>query len=158
MANVPAEYISPSVMIPEHRLAVLLDQVQDNQVRSCLYHNTNVTPSLYHDHVCEKDDFPLQTVLELHDHTDEVWYLEFSHDGSMLATTGKDNCVIVYETSSWKPLHRLEEQHGIGEVGGVSYVAWSPDDRYILACSNGKDLAIYDTRACADSRFTSCTY
>lgn len=133
-------------MIPEHRLARLLDELQGTQTTQCLYHNTTNPPSLYHDHYCERDDFPLQTLLELHDHTDEVWYIEFSHDGSMLATAGKDNTVIIYDTATWKMKYRLDNQHGTDNVHGVCYVSWSPDDRYILSCSQGKEFMIYDVK------------
>lgn len=139
--------ISPSVMIPEHRLAVLLDQVQEQQVRQCLYHNTTDPPSLYHDHVCDSEDFPLHVYQELKEHQDEVWYLEFSNNGSMLASAGKDNKVIVYNTTNWRPLWHFQEGHDIGpNESGICYIAWSPDDRYLLSCSQAKEIVLYDTR------------
>ncbi|TKA49980.1 hypothetical protein B0A55_13504, partial [Friedmanniomyces simplex] len=57
--------ISPSVMIPEHRLAMLFTAVQDEQILSCRYHNTTPQPSLYTDHECAAEDFPLETLSEL---------------------------------------------------------------------------------------------
>lgn len=140
------ESIAPSVMIPEHRLAVLLDQVQEAQVTQCLYHNTITPPSLYQDHNCEHDDFPLHLLIELSDHTDEVWYVDFSHDGTMLASASSDNSIIVYDTVRWKPIQRFADHHGIGDVMGVCYVSWSPDDKYLLSCSRGNDLIIYDVK------------
>ncbi|CAD0092021.1 unnamed protein product [Aureobasidium vineae] len=132
-------------MIPEHRLAVLLDHVQQQHIDQCLYHNTTMPPSLLHDHVCERDQFPLHIFHELQHHGDEVWHLEFSHDGSMLATASKDNTVIIYDTTSWMPICRLNQQKPHNECG-VCYVAWSPDDTYILACSQARELAIYQAR------------
>ncbi|KAI5211599.1 WD domain-containing protein, partial [Aureobasidium subglaciale] len=137
--------ISPSVMIPEHRLAVLLDHVQQQHIDQCLYHNTTHPPSLLHDHVCERDQFPLHILQELQHHGDEVWHLEFSHDGSMLATASKDNTVVIYDTTSWMPICRLNQQKLLNE-SGVCYVAWSPDDTYILACSQAKELVVYQAR------------
>jgi WD40 repeat protein len=139
------ESISPSVMIPEHRLAILLDHVQQQHIDQCLYHNTTQPPSLLHDHVCERDHFPLHIFHELQHHRDEVWHLEFSHDGSMLATASKDNTVIIYDTTSWTPISRLNQQKPHNECG-VCYVSWSPDDTYILACSQARELAIYQAR------------
>lgn len=133
-------------MIPEHRLAVLLDQFQETQIRQCLYHNTVQAPSLYHDHVCDPEDFPLEIRAELRDHNDEVWYLEFSHDGSMLASTSKDSTVVIYDTTSWERITRLAHHHGSSGEVGVCYVAWSPDDQYIISCSQGKDVIIYEAR------------
>lgn len=141
--------ISPSIMIPEHRLATLLTAVQSNQVVSCRYHNTTIQPSLYTDHECSADDFPLQELITLKAHSDEVWYLEFSHDGTMLATAGKDGLVCVYDTARWKTMHEFREHEknpsGSGHRG-VCCVAFSPDDRYLISCSQNNEFAVLDVR------------
>ncbi|KAF2753983.1 WD40 repeat-like protein [Pseudovirgaria hyperparasitica] len=121
--------ISPSVMIPEHRLAILLDTVKSSWVSSCLYHNTSASPSLYVDHVCDHGDFPRKLDVTLSDHMDEVWYLQYSHNGSRLATAGKDGKVIIYDTCSQSVLMELEHE------GGVCYLAWSPDDTKLITCT-----------------------
>lgn len=135
--------ISPSVMIPEHRLAVLLDEVKDGWISNCLYHNTAASPSLYVDHSCERDDFPLKTVLELRHHKDEVWFLRFSHDGTKLATTSKDGTVVIYDTTTFKVLHILAEHES-----GVCYVAWSPDDTKLISCAQAQENSarVWDTK------------
>src|SRR6266542_3697153 len=48
------EYISPSIMVPEHRLETLLEQATTLQRISCLYHNTDQYISLYSDHECDR--------------------------------------------------------------------------------------------------------
>lgn len=141
--------ISPSVMIPEHRLATLLTSIQNQQVLGCHYHNTVVTPSLYTDHECSSENFPLQTLTELKNQTDEVWYLAFSHDGSLLATAGKDGLVNVYETKRWKVVHefREHERNAAGpDARGVCYVAFSPNDRYLISCSQNNEFVVMDIR------------
>ncbi|KAK8187225.1 WD repeat-containing protein 26 [Phyllosticta capitalensis] len=132
--------ISPNVMIPERRLAVLLDQVKDHWVANCLYHNTSASPSLYLDHMCEREDFPLAAVLELRHHVDEVWFLRFSNDGSMLATTGRDQRVVVYDTSDYHEKFILK-----GHEAGVCYIAWSPDDKRLISCSKDNSAKMWDT-------------
>ncbi|KAI4961430.1 hypothetical protein J4E86_000458 [Alternaria arbusti] len=122
--------ISPSIMIPEHRLAVLLDEVKDSWIANCLYHNTAASPSLYLDHNCERDDFPTKAVLDLKHHTGEVWYLQYSNDGTKLASAGEDQTIIIYETNTYKVLHRLAEHR----KSGVAHLAWSPDDTKIITC------------------------
>ncbi|KAM5442190.1 hypothetical protein MferCBS31731_002564 [Microsporum ferrugineum] len=122
--------ISPSVMIPDHRLAVLLDQVKHTQINNCLYHNTAQSPSLYSDHLCDKSDFPLRTAFELSHHTNEVWYLEFSHDGTKLATTSRDCTVLIYDSTTFEIIHRLTEHSE-----PVAYATWSPDDTKLITCS-----------------------
>ena len=126
-------------MIREHRLAELLDQVKKSQVNNCLYHNTSITPSLYSDHLCDRNDFPLNTMLELDQHTQEVWHLQFSPDGKMLATASEDRTVIIYDTSSFTVSHRLSS-HG----KEVTYVAWSPDSTKLISCSLDLKARVWD--------------
>ncbi|KAK4565962.1 hypothetical protein LTR86_003811 [Recurvomyces mirabilis] len=145
-----SRYIAPSVMIPEHRLATLFTAVQEEQIMNCRYHNTTAQPSLYQDHECPADDFPLETYLELRNHTDEVWHLEFSHDGSMLATAGKDGIVCVYDTETFSLRHEIQEHnrnnHPTDSTKGVCYVAFSPNDEYLISCSQNNDFVVISTR------------
>ncbi|KAF1993474.1 glycoside hydrolase family 1 protein [Amniculicola lignicola CBS 123094] len=135
--------ISPSVMIPEHRLGVLLDEVKQTWISHCLYHNTAKSPSLYTDHNCERDDFPLTPAIDLKYHKDEIWYLKYSNDGSMLASTSKDMSIIIYDTVTYKPIHILDDHEA-----GVTHVAWSPDDSKIITCCSQKECAarIWDVK------------
>ena len=121
-------------MIPEHRLVALLDEVKAGWIANCLYHNTAASPSLYIDHSCERDEFPMKTVMELRNHKDEVWYLKFSNDGSKLASASRDRTIVIYDTATYKVLHRLDD-HG----SGVSHVAWSPDDSKLLSSSGSQE-------------------
>lgn len=137
--------ISPSVMIPEHRLATLLASVQQEQILNCRYHNTTVQPSLYTNHECSIDDFPLQTLTELRTHADEVWFVQFSHDGSMLATGGKDGLVCIYDTTRWRIRHEFREherQPNAPRDRGVCCVAFSPDDQYLISCSQNNEFVV----------------
>lgn len=127
-------------MIPPRRLAVLLHQVKQHQIANCLYHNTDKSPSLYSEHLCDRSQFPLQTRLELGEHTDEVWFLAFSHDGSRLAATGKDGSIVIYDTSTFVVLHRLSVLND-----AIAFVAWSPDDSKLLSCSNNHLARVWDT-------------
>jgi WD40 repeat protein len=123
-------------MIPEHRLANLLDQVKNSWISNCLYHNTEASPSLYVDHSCDREDFPLKAVVELSNHKDEVWFLKYSNDGTMLATTSKDNSIVIYETETYKPIHNLDEHDA-----GVCYIEWSPDDSKIITCCSATECS-----------------
>ncbi|KAI9847978.1 MAG: hypothetical protein M1837_001496 [Sclerophora amabilis] len=134
--------ISPSVMVPENRLATLLQQVKRSQISNCLYHNTAKSPSLYSDHMCDRSVFPTRTLLELEQHSDEVWFLEFSHDGSRLATASKDRTVIIYDVPSFETIHTLSKH---GEA--VAFVAWSPDDTKLISCSRDYKARLWDTHS-----------
>lgn len=125
-------------MIPDNRLAILLDHVKKSQINQCLYHNTATPPSLYSDHMCDKADFPLQTAIELSQHSDEVWYCEFSHDGTKLVTAGRDRSVIIYDTSTFDVLHKLTEHDE-----GVAQASWSPDDTKLITCSQDRKARVW---------------
>uniref|UniRef100_A0A7N8WZX2 WD repeat-containing protein 26 n=1 Tax=Mastacembelus armatus TaxID=205130 RepID=A0A7N8WZX2_9TELE len=131
-------YLPPSVMLPPRRLQTLLQQAVELQRERCLYHNTKVdsgldSVSLLLDHTCSRKQFPCYTQQILTEHCNEVWFCKFSNDGTKLATGSKDTTVIVWhvdvETQQLKLLKTLE-----GHAYGVSYLAWSPDDAYLIAC------------------------
>ncbi|MEE6473769.1 hypothetical protein FKM82_010168 [Ascaphus truei] len=131
-------YLPPSVMLPPRRLQTLLRQAVELQRDRCLYHNTKLdnsldSVSLLIDHVCSRKQFPCFTQQILTEHCNEVWFCKFSNDGTKLATGSKDTTVIIWqvdpETHQLKLLKTLE-----GHAYGVSYLAWSPDDTYLVAC------------------------
>lgn len=131
--------ISPSVMLPEHRLAILLHQVKASQIGACLWHSSAASPSLYSDHICDRRHFPTENVLELDDHSDEVWHIAFSHDGTRLASCGSDNQVIIWEVPSFKILHHLKDhEHGVGNV------SWSWDDSMLVTCCRDRYARLWD--------------
>ena len=137
--NSVSESISPSVMIPDHRLATLLDQVTQSQISKCHYHNPTTSPSLFSNHLCDRSQFPLQTIHQL-TQSSEIWFLEFSHDGTKLATCGKENFIVIYETANFHELHKLSEHSH-----QVTNLAWSPDDSYLITCSHDRTAKIWDS-------------
>ncbi|XP_066551240.1 WD repeat-containing protein 26 isoform X3 [Amia ocellicauda] len=106
-------YLPPSVMLPPRRLQTLLRQAVELQR--------------------DRKQFPCYTQQILTEHCNEVWFCKFSNDGTKLATGSKDTTVIIWQvdtdTHQLKLLKTLE-----GHAYGVSYLAWSPDDNYLIAC------------------------
>ena len=131
--------ISPSIMLRDHRMAHLLHQWKDAQVDSCLYHNDSESPSLYLNHTCTRDDFPLDPVIELDHHTNEVWLVGFSNNGQYVASAGKDRTIAVYDTAEFRLRHILAEHRE-----GVAAIAWSPDDSSLISCSQDKEARVWD--------------
>lgn len=92
------EYISPTVMLPQRRLATLLGQAQAYQERHHALPASASEPfSLLTDADAQASGtFPDYTAYVLQDHTDEVWRVEWSHNGEWLATAGKDRTVMLW--------------------------------------------------------------
>ncbi|KZP21210.1 WD40 repeat-like protein [Athelia psychrophila] len=101
----------------------------------CTYYNASPPlDSLYADHACDRAAFPGTTTASLEVHTDEVWDIEWSHDGLWLASASRDKTAIIWrvgpETPSareYTPTHILR-QHAYP----ISCLAWSMDDAILL--------------------------
>ncbi|KAF3771233.1 WD domain protein [Cryphonectria parasitica EP155] len=142
--------ISPSVMLPEHRLAVLLQQVKDRQIDRCKWHTSASSPSLYTDHVCDPTLFPNEVVYEL-DQPGEVWQIRFSNNGKRLASCGADKHIYIWDMTTFDLIYKLGHDHreARGEEPmdeGVGDLAWSPDDSMLVACERDKCASIWDLK------------
>nr|XP_016486873.1 PREDICTED: WD repeat-containing protein 26-like [Nicotiana tabacum]XP_016486875.1 PREDICTED: WD repeat-containing protein 26-like [Nicotiana tabacum]XP_016486876.1 PREDICTED: WD repeat-containing protein 26-like [Nicotiana tabacum]XP_016486877.1 PREDICTED: WD repeat-containing protein 26-like [Nicotiana tabacum] len=125
--------LPPTVIIPEQRLIRLVEQALDLQLDACRFHNSLVGEmSLLTDHQCGRDQIPSQTLQILRNHSDEVWFLQFSHDGKYLASSAADCSVIIWEVKL-DGLFCMKHQFS-GHQKPVSYMSWSPDDHQLLTC------------------------
>jgi WD repeat-containing protein 26 len=91
-----AEFVPSSTMVPPRRLDALLQQARDHQIELCNHHVNLHEPSLYHDHICSRSQFPSTTTHILEGHTDEVWQVQWCHSGKLLASSGRDMTVIIW--------------------------------------------------------------
>ncbi|XP_051135069.1 WD repeat-containing protein 26 homolog [Andrographis paniculata] len=123
----------PTVIIPENRLVHLVEQALDLQKDACRFHNSSAGEmSLLADHQCGTERIPCQTLQILHGHSDEVWFLQFSHNGKFLASSAGDCLVIVWEV-------KVDGQVSMkfrlaGHQKPVNFISWSPDDCQLLTC------------------------
>lgn len=143
------EHISPNVMLPSRRLGTLLDQARQHQQLSCLYHDDNEPISLYNDHQCKSGTFPNVTTHILQDHTDEVWRIEWSPSGDLLASASKDKTVMIWKL---RPPEQEGMEYGIevshrlsGHTAAVDALAWSPDSSTLVTCSD-KQVYLWDAQ------------
>jgi WD40 repeat protein len=94
------DFVPSSVMVPPRRLDQLLGQARQYQAQQCRYHVSNLDSSLYHDHYCSRRQFPTTTTHILEGHTDEVWQIQWSHSGTILASASRDKTVILWRIVS----------------------------------------------------------
>ncbi|KAJ9093247.1 hypothetical protein QFC19_008453 [Naganishia cerealis] len=95
------DLVPSGIILPPKRLATLFDQARKYQQLECSYHNNEPAMSLLSDHSCKRGSFPSVPTHVLNEHTDEVWVLEWSHDGRFLATEKAPG--VKYPTASRTP-------------------------------------------------------
>ncbi|KAK1380553.1 WD repeat-containing protein 26-like [Heracleum sosnowskyi] len=132
-----------AIMIPESRLEHLVEQALDVQRGACVFHNTlNSELSLYTDHQCGRDQIPSKTLQTLQEHKDEIWFLQFSHNGKYLASSSKDQTALLWEVQDDGQLilkHTLS-----GHLGAVSTISWRHDDSQLLTCGMEEAVRRWD--------------
>ncbi|KAJ0231278.1 WD40 repeat-containing protein [Hirschfeldia incana] len=135
----------PGAIVPEGRLVCLLEKSLELQMGACDYHNApDSDMSLCYDHSCSsKSKIPSKTVQVLVGHSDEVWFLKFSHNGKYLASSSKDNSAIIWEMNAeggeFTQKHKLE-----GHEKPVVVVLWSPDDQQVITCGENEVIKRWD--------------
>jgi WD40 repeat protein len=162
------EVIPSSVMLPENRLESLIGQAVAHQVSRCMYYNkTDTTFSLLSDYACGPEQIPSVTSQVLDGHSDEVWHVQFSNGGGMLASASADGTCIIWERTeimsngggnghqhyghhaSSSTSNGVERKFAIksellGHKKPIAFVSWSPNDKYLLTCGNDNVLNVWD--------------
>ncbi|KAL7162935.1 hypothetical protein ACSBR2_039111 [Camellia fascicularis] len=135
-----------AVMIPERRLEHLVEQALEMQQFNCVFHNTlDNELSLLSDHQCGRNLIPSRTLQVLHAHEDEVWFLQFSHNGKYLASSSKDRSAIIWEVKDNGQL--VLKNTLTGHQKPVSAVSWSPDDCQLLTCGLEEVIKRWDVNS-----------
>ncbi|KAI9446230.1 WD40-repeat-containing domain protein [Lactarius indigo] len=94
--------------------------------------------------MCDTDMFPRNTTAILLVHTDEVWCLEWSHNGKFLASASKDSSVIIWSVGPNRNPDVSFHLHLQGHPLAVTCLAWSPDDT-ILFSSSEQHIKMWNT-------------
>ena len=81
---------------------------------------------------------PLMTFADVH--TDMIAFSTISHDGSRIATCGRDNIAVIWETQTGRPLLKVE-----GHTNGVRHCAFSQDGTRLVTASFDTTVAIWST-------------
>ena len=146
-------HIPPSLLLPENRLLTLLQQAVLWQTSQCFDQQSfphgaggsggpggvgGASCSLFEDFSCSRQVIPRETRHVLEKHSDEVWYVSFSHDGARLASASKDSMVVVWEVATMSTVAVLA-----GHTDSLAFLAWSPDDTHLLTCGNDRLLKLW---------------
>lgn len=120
--------VPPGTLLPENRLEELVEQALLAQIDACRLHNTSSPHiSLLRNYSCGLEQLPLICSQILEAHTSEVWHLQFSHNGKMLATCGRDNKVILWDILEGKEEEEEKKSGGGGnEFGGSTSLPRRP--------------------------------
>ncbi|QVM07346.1 WD domain protein [Coccidioides posadasii str. Silveira] len=77
--------------------------------------------------------------LVLKGHQRGVSAVQFSPDGSMIASCSADGTIRVWNSSTGKLIHTFE-----GHLGGISTLCWSPDGTFIASGSDDKSIRLWN--------------
>ncbi|KAL5604207.1 hypothetical protein BROUX41_002189 [Berkeleyomyces rouxiae] len=132
--------ISPTVMLPDKRLATLFSYFTENKAAACMYHTSRGTISLLEHHRCAEDQFPNELALELRFlEGQEIWQMRFNNSGTCLAAGSNNGRLVIWQTSNYTVLQDLALHDG-----GISNIGWSPDDTRLVTCSTDKTAKLVD--------------
>lgn len=158
-------YLPTGALLREGRLEELIEQALASQIEKCRLHNsTHPKLSLLKDYSAGIEQLPLHCSQILQGHTSEVWHLQFSHDGKMLATCGRDCKVILWRVGGkdsvsshgrFDPGNEGDQGHVslhrilTGHTSPVQFLAWSPDDSILASCGQDCQVRLWSPTASA---------
>ena len=139
-----SQHIPAEVLLPPRRLTSLVEHALLARRRECIYFNKRASEpeiDMFEDFSCGREQLPTEAVRVLEGHTDEVWHLQFSHSGRMLASASRDRTAIVWDTSPGAGGRGFGVRHTLrGHEQALTYVSWSPDDA--LLCTASSDARV----------------
>ncbi|KAI5305641.1 phospholipase C type enzyme [Ascosphaera pollenicola] len=72
-------------------------------------------------------------------HRQGVSAVQFSPDGTMLASCSADRTIKIWDTASGRLIHNFE-----GHLAGISTISWSPDSTMIASGSDDKSIRLWN--------------
>lgn len=141
-------YIPPTHLLQENRLENLLCQTIEQQKRLTMFPYTRQnTVSLLEDMEHCQDRVPRNILHRLKGHTDEVWFVQFSHQGDLLASASKDSTVIIWKMRALLTGHCFAHEAVLHKLEGhsqmICFLSWSPNDRQLLSCGDDKTIRLW---------------
>ena len=91
--------------------------------------------------VCIFDIETRQQIVSMTGHTDYVWTVAFSPDGSRIASGSLDGTIRIWDVQTGSPMHRLD-----GHKNRVRSVAFSSDGQWIASGSDDKTVRVWNSQ------------
>ena len=135
-----------SLTLPPNRLEGLLHQAIEAQRSKAPFNNMLDTQVSLLNNEDPSSRKPVATTTQtLTDHTDEVWFVAFSHSGTCLASASKDKTAMIWLVKSGdQGIFQVSLVHTLADhAEAVDLVSWSPDDKLILTVA-GPVIRLWD--------------
>lgn len=84
-------------------------------------------------------NYALNRVTTLMGQKDDIDAVIFNHDGTLLATGGDDNSIILWDSKTWKEVKRLK-----GHKDSVRTIAFSPNMKILASGDNGSKVILWN--------------
>ncbi|VDL99602.1 unnamed protein product, partial [Schistocephalus solidus] len=133
-------YVPAQTMLPPTRLETLITEAVRAQLNACTFHNQHIvwpdalnSISLLQPHSCSIQEFPVFPVQTI-DHRDtDLWFCQFSPDGTHLATGGKDANVDVWRVDV--QTHTIISSRTLSTSSSyIGHLCWSPNSKKLAVC------------------------
>jgi WD40 repeat protein len=168
-------YIDRLILIKEsdsgHKsLEKILEEVMNNQIMSCKYHNTLENDFTYFfDHSCRKEIIPYRSTASIENYNEEILNLVYSNSFKYFAAVLKGNDIAFYKINKYVdflkqgPSNNFEDYlkkssfdinfQGIIQKAHeniITSIQWSKTDKLILTASKDKLIKLFDpiTKEC----------
>ncbi|CAJ1450341.1 unnamed protein product [Effrenium voratum] len=144
--------------LPPRRLPELLWQAVRYQHLHCLYADLDpglmsTVPCLLKDYSYSPPPLPTHCVARLDHHRDEVWFASVSHDGRLLASSSKDESIVIWERADGAffavggpdAMMRTRAAYGLSRLSrqlGKAAVPVEPAGKYRVAIVGGGSAGV----------------
>lgn len=85
------------------------------------------------------EGMPLHRKQTLSEHTNQVWYISYSHNSRYLATASVDESIVIYDADDNYSVYRTLKGH----KSSIIYLSWSPDDTKLISSSFDQTIKIW---------------
>jgi WD40 repeat protein len=132
------------LMLPPNRLQTLLSlSIEAQRSKAPFSKSLDTKLSLLED-INPSGSTVATTSQILTEHTDEVWFIAFSHSGTCLASASKDKTAIIWSVKTGPGTVHISPIHVLSDhLDAVDLISWSPDDRLLLSVS-GPTIRLWD--------------